>query len=562
MHRPMLASNPQSSLGPEERSIFMAKKSRFALAFVGLAAVALFPLSLMRYPDLEDYLHHLSRAHIISQGARGALSQFYTIDWRLLPNLAMDLVVPPLAALMSIQDAGRLFVGVTLLLVASGTIALHAALHRRLSWWPFLVFLVLWNRDFLGGFFNYLFTLGLGLWALAAWVYWRDRAPWFRVAVFAAIAFMLFIGHLYAFGIYALGVLGYELARTDWSAKNKSGLLGSWLTTGSQFLLPAALFLLHSPTSGYAELFEFPPDLIRAKLRGFHHLFLNYNLWFDRLTFVVLAGAFLLGLATRRILLHPHVRWMLVLLLIAYLSMPQIFFDTGAADYRLPVGFTFVLLAGTELRPQALAHPKLVAAALLALFLVRIGLLAERWVGFDGVYRSFEQVIRDLPEGSTMVTVATRMPDYHQEFHKPHLMYLSALAIIEKSFFDPSFATFADPGKQPVLIKPEYRHVVDQLDVRLKPLPDTRPWSRTPPLDLLLPPGDDGRPLLQNFDYALILYAGDAPNPAPAQLETVFLGPRFQLYKVRHAADARTPVAGVTRGPPPDRAAPDRAAAD
>ena len=506
---------------------------RCALAFAGLAAVAVFPLLLMQYPDLEDYLHHLSRMAILSRNAGGALARFYTIDWGLLPNLAMDLIVPPLTGLMPVEDAGRLFVGLSLLLMASGTIALHAALHRQLSWWPFLVFLLLWTRVFLYGVANYLFTLGLTLWALAAWIRWRELPAWLRVPVFAAIAFTLFVFHLFAFGIYALGVLGYELARTGWSTDARPRLLGSWLVAGSQFVAPAALFLLQSPTSGYAGAFVYPHDLLLHKLRGFHHLFLNYNVGFDRLTFVILAGGFLLGLLTGRIRIHPHVRWTLVLLLTAYLLMPETFFGTGLADYRLPVGFALILIAGTELRPRALAHPQLVAAALLVLFLVRTGLLAERWVGFNGIDRSFQAAIQPLPEGSTMVTIAMRMPDYHYEYHNPHLFYLSALAIIEKSFFDPSFAIFADPGKQPVQLKPRYQHLVDELDARLASLTDTRRWAHTPPLDLLLPPGDDGRPLLQSFDYALVLYADDAANPAPAHLQLVFASPRFQLYKVK-----------------------------
>ena len=114
------------------------------------------------------------------------------------------------------------------------------------------------------------------------------------------------------------------------------------------------MFLLQSPTSGYAGAFVYPHDLLLHKLRGFHHLFLNYNVGFDRLTFVILAGAFLLGLLSGRIRIHPHVRWTLVLLLTAYLLMPETLFGTGLADYRLPVGFALILIAGSELGPARL----------------------------------------------------------------------------------------------------------------------------------------------------------------------------------------------------------------
>jgi hypothetical protein len=85
------------------------------------------PLLIIVYPSLDDYIHHLARVHILSAGAGGALARYYTVDWEILPNLAMDLIVPPLTALMPVQDARRLFLALTLFLLASGTAALHAA---------------------------------------------------------------------------------------------------------------------------------------------------------------------------------------------------------------------------------------------------------------------------------------------------------------------------------------------------------------------------------------------------------------------------------------------------
>jgi hypothetical protein len=82
-----------------------------------------------------------------------------------------------------------------------------------------------------------------------------------------------------------------------------------------------------------------------------------------------------------------------------------------------------------------------------------------------------------------------------------------------------------------VQLEPEYQHLVNELDARLESLTDTRRWAYTPPMDLLLTPGHDGR-LLKSFDYALVLYADDGANPAPAYLRLLSNNPRFQLYKV------------------------------
>jgi len=55
-----------------------------------LAAVPLFSTVL---PPLFDYPNHLARMHLLSEGG----NQFYAAHWEPLPNLAQDLVVPPLA---------------------------------------------------------------------------------------------------------------------------------------------------------------------------------------------------------------------------------------------------------------------------------------------------------------------------------------------------------------------------------------------------------------------------------------------------------------------------------
>ena len=61
-----------------------------------LAAVPLFSTVL---PPLFDYPNHLARMHLLSEGG----NQFYAVHWEPLPNLAQDLIVPPLARLMPLE---------------------------------------------------------------------------------------------------------------------------------------------------------------------------------------------------------------------------------------------------------------------------------------------------------------------------------------------------------------------------------------------------------------------------------------------------------------------------
>jgi hypothetical protein len=62
------------------------------------------------------------------------VQQFYEVHWALLPNLAMDLIVPGLTHFIPTETAGKIFITVTLLLLYTGTIMLHYALHGHVSW--------------------------------------------------------------------------------------------------------------------------------------------------------------------------------------------------------------------------------------------------------------------------------------------------------------------------------------------------------------------------------------------------------------------------------------------
>ncbi|MCI3953039.1 MAG: conserved rane protein of unknown function, partial [Burkholderiales bacterium] len=121
---------------------------------------SLVPVWMVTLPPLDDYPNHLARIHILLNGALSeSLSQFYDVRWTVIPNLAMDIIVPPLARFMPLEAAGKVFVTLVITLLATGSLALHYTVHKRLSPWPWLAFLFLYNGIFLLGILNFLFGL-------------------------------------------------------------------------------------------------------------------------------------------------------------------------------------------------------------------------------------------------------------------------------------------------------------------------------------------------------------------------------------------------------------------
>ena len=80
-------------------------------AYTIMLAAAAVPLAIAEYPALTDYINHLARMYIlVNYDGSAILPTVYQIQWKFIPNLAMDLVVPGIAPLN--QDSAQRCVSV------------------------------------------------------------------------------------------------------------------------------------------------------------------------------------------------------------------------------------------------------------------------------------------------------------------------------------------------------------------------------------------------------------------------------------------------------------------
>ena len=77
---------------------------------------------------------------------------------------------------MNVYVAGQIYTIVSFVLILSGTLALNRRLFGHWSVLPLIAFPLLYNNIFLIGTMNYVFGIGLSLWALVVWVWLRERA--------------------------------------------------------------------------------------------------------------------------------------------------------------------------------------------------------------------------------------------------------------------------------------------------------------------------------------------------------------------------------------------------
>jgi hypothetical protein len=493
----------------------------------GLAAVFTLLISIPIWthplPPLSDYINHLARMQVIATLSKNPLlAHFYEIDWQIVPNLTMDLIVPLMAHVMKIYLAGQVYMVLMFAVIVSGVLALNRALVGRWSAMPLLVIPLLYNYDFLVGLMNYIFGLGVALWALAGWVATRQRAWPARFALSAASVLVLFFCHLAALGIYGVGVLSFEILRL-WQRRSEPwpARIAEFVASGLPFLIAGPL-LLASPTMQLATSNYWDQG---GKIDGLMFVFSDYS---DIVAFgliAAMAGGIAWAIRHRVLKFHPLVFVLIVVGGAVYFALPRVMFDTYMADQRIPLGIVFMLLACGELELRR----RFVRRAFIAMLILMVGSrLLEidlNWSQLSDSTSQFRSSVRRITPGAK-VFVAYADRSYGDDVRDLGLVHAACIAMIERSALVTTAFTVA--GKQIMHVRPQYRDYVD--------IHDGTPPS-TAQLILAADHPTPGTPAFwlnwTKFDYLYILFTEDeAPNPDPSRLKLVMDGDRFQLYRI------------------------------
>jgi len=499
-------------------------RALIALLFVLCLALVAIPILTHPLPPLSDYVNHLARMHVIAVVPGDPdLSRFYRLDWAILPNLMMDLLVPLIDKLTSIYVAGEIYTLLCFALIAGGTLTLHRALFGGWSAVPLLAFPLLYNAVFLIGVMNYYFGIGLALFALAAWIGLRERALPVRLLVSTLFVVALFFCHLFAAGVYGVGLLAFEIVRLS---RDRDVPLPQRLALFVAAGLPFAVIvplLLASPTWGLSGENYWEP---KGKLDGIEFVI---NVYYD-LVAVVLTAIVVLAAAWaarhRLIRVHPLLLPLVAVSGLVYLAMPRVIFATYMADQRLPVAIAFMVIATIQVELRHRLVRRGFAVVLLLLLAVRVAEVQVVWDGLSQWTVAFRQSVETIRPGS-QILVAYADPQAGSDARDLGLMHAACLAMIEKS----SLVTtaFTVKGKQILRARPPYDGRVDTQDgnpptVAELLIAEEEPAADGPHFWDLWP---------QHYDYLYLLYTDPgAPNPDDDRLKLVFEGERFQLYRV------------------------------
>lgn len=501
------------------------RPATIALLFVVLLTVASIPIATHQLPPLSDYVNHLARTHVIDAiGTDPDLGRYYAIEWQIIPNLMIDLIVPVLHRFMSVYLAGQIFTIAAFALIASGALVFSRALNGRWSPLPLVALPLLYNGVLLVGVMNYVFGIGLALWALAAWVALRERAwPW-RFAVSAIFAFALFFCHLFAAGVYGVGLLALELHRL-WLRRNEpwAPRLAEFVATGIPFV-PLIALLVASPTwntPGSPAFWQFS-----GKLQGLVAVFNVY--------YLTVAGFLLAAAAAgavyafwRGILKFNTAGWAILAVgCIAYFALPRALFGAHLADQRLPIAIVFMLAACFDIDLQDRVIRRGFVSLVAALLALRVAEVQLVWNHLDRGTSEFFHSVEKIKRGARILVVYGDRST-GKEVSDLNLVHAASMAVIERSALVST--EFTVKGKQILHARKEFRKYVE-----------TEDWS-PPSLPYVLQVAEGDKADVsyfwndwpQHYDYVYILFTTPGMrNPDRNHLGLIYEGGAFQLYRV------------------------------
>jgi hypothetical protein len=506
--------------------------NQVGVLFLVVTLVVALPILTHSLPPLEDYVNHLARMHVIATVQSDSdLAKFYAIDWQIIPNLMMDMIVPSLARFMNIYLAGQVFIIAIFALILSGLLALNRALFGRWSVLPLVAAPLLYSYVFLLGYMNYLFGIGLVLWGLALWVLLREWKWPLRLMVSAAFVVGTFFCHLYAVGLYGMGLLAFEVLRL----RNLRGPLLrraiDFCATGVPFL-PVIPLLLMSPTMDLSGENSWE---LSGKIDGVKYIIVAYS----GFVAILLIASFIVAVAwTLRhkfLWIHPLGPLLLVIGTLVYFAMPRTLLSTYMADQRLTIALAFMVLACAHLDLRYRFMRGLFLVFLFFLLIVRVIEVDVAWADLSRATFDFRASVTRIKRGST-VLVAYADPSAGDDVRDLGLVHAACLAMIERSALVTT--AFAVPGKQVLRVKSPYDERVDTED------------GTPPSVEQLLATVDRGEDATPDywqewpakFDYVYVLFTErEAANPAPALLTLLHEGPKFQLYQVNKPDNATKP---------------------
>lgn len=503
------------------------------LLAAALLLVLVAPFALVDMPPVLDYPNHLARYFVLAHPDDPVLSQMYAPNWRILPNLGLDLIGAALLRVSDVHVGGRILLALSLVAPVLGAIVYHRAVFGRASLWPLASGMIAYNGVFFLGFMNFLLAIGVALCAAGGWIVLGRRNMTGVQIVFGGLAAALtFICHIFGAAFFALLIGAFE-ADGLWRRRRSAGLLLPGALVAARIaaaLSPAVLLYCLCPLN--AATAPMGPWLWHDKLWRLLTPFMTYNPGLTVATAVVMLSS--LMLLRRQLRCAPGLPLALAALMIVYVAVPETMSTGTLIDLRFSTMACLLLFAGLE-PDLTMRQARLVTAVFGALIVVRTAYVGATWFDHRKDLAEFRAAIANVAPG-TRVLATRSYPDEIVYASTPERLlpglyptdnHLPALLLIERRAFWPLL--FAHPAQQPIRVLPPY----DKLSYPVG-MPVKWQWLSDQSYSILQLSVAPYLPNWRsNFDEVLLI---DPPAPLPPieGLSELHPGTYVKLYRIEH----------------------------
>jgi hypothetical protein len=503
----------------------------------------LVPLALTEVPPLTDYPNHLARCYLLAFGnSDPVLRQMFSAHWQIIPNIAVDLILPRLMHVFAPLLAGRIMLAFCLLVPTTGAIALSRAYFRRRSLWQIATGFAAFNVLFLMGFMNFELGIGIAMWGAAVWIRYREEHPIRTIASAVILAPLIFFFHLFGFCFYALLIGSYEFfivfdrRLETWADARYAAVRASAL--GLTIITPAILYGA-SPLEKMS--FSAVWLSLPKKLYFVFDSILEYSSLFDLLIAASLLALLIFCMLNGRARVSKAALICCTALFCVYLVTPVAFKGVHFVDTRLPVMLGFMVFAGFMPRGLNSGERYAAVAFFVVLFVARVALITNVWVHSQRDLADVRQTIASVTPGSRVLAadvIYHDNPDWYLAMPMsrrlpevaPTYWHLASFVLLDRHAFWPNI--FAEESQQPITINEPYRDLVavrspppNYVDLAM----DQAPHSELARFPYLTDWKD-------KFDYVLVLNAEGAPNLnhfLPDQLQLIDRQGIAALFRIR-----------------------------
>jgi hypothetical protein len=419
-------------------------RPRYCAVFVLVCLFLCLPVLTVSYVPLVDYPSHLARTYILAYyRSVPTYQRNYIHTHEILPNLAIDLIVPVLLTFLELKTASMVFLLCIVLLFAFGCHLLGQTVCGYSTKRAILCAFLVYNSMLFYGFVNYVFGLGMFCLVLALWLRWRNHWTGVRYALIALFVSFTYLVHLtaYAFLAIAFCVIEYFDCRRG----------HKWQDVLPSFalLIPEVVVFLvfRHPHAGGASW-----GTLMQKLIGLLPLLLTYNYRFDVCVLLVLLGLVLYGIMrVQELTIDRPVFQTGIAFLMLYVVTPHFWLGGSPVDARfIPPAVLLIIFSLQVQLPRSSA--RFLFVSVLLIFCIRLFMVGRTWHMLSNRITGQVELFQALPEGAALYPLFLPTHANGDEAKAERAFeHVAEYAVIVRHAFVPS--QLAIPGQETVLFR-------------------------------------------------------------------------------------------------------------